>query len=303
MGGPASPRSIQGDFTPSSFSDSHNIQELGAGTVHEKLASASARTVLVPVGSCERHGNPFTPLGLDGIVTNAVVQHAALKADVLYTPLMPFGYAPHHVGKMNEGHGTITLRAETYRRVLEDIGHSLIYQGFDRLVYVSFHSFNLDCAQEVLFSLRHKTGALAAFFGGRESNAAVEILGSPPDRLASDVEAAIAMALMGERFNSAAFQAHGFEIHAPAFLGEAFSKRAGSGMAVSFRGAENIEFGMDDFEFVRPIQHGHRPAGNITAEKGQKLLDTLAEDLAAFVKELKSVKVEVHQRNFSDRVR
>ena len=153
-----------------------NIQDLGAAAVREKLAGGSARTVLVPVGSCERHGNPFTPLGLDGIVTSGVVQRAARKADVLYTPLMPFGYAPHHVGRMNEGHGTVTLRAETYRRVLEDIGRSLIYQGFDRLVFVSFHSFNVDCAQEVLFSLRHKTGALAAFFGGRESNAAAQIL-------------------------------------------------------------------------------------------------------------------------------
>jgi creatinine amidohydrolase len=287
----------------SSSSESLNIQDLGATAVREKLAGGSARTILVPVGSCERHGNPFTPLGLDGIVTSGVVQRAARKADVLYTPLMPFGYAPHHVGRMNEGHGTVTLRAETYRRVLEDIGRSLIYQGFDRLVFVSFHSFNLDCAQEVLFSLRHKTGALAAFFGGRESNAAAQILDSPPDRLANDVEAAIAMALMGERFNSAEFLSHGYEIHAPMFLGKAFSKRAGSGLAVSFRGAENIELGMDDFEFVRPIQHGCRPAGNVTAEKGQKLLDTLAEDLAAFVTEIKAVKVEVHPRDFSDRVR
>jgi hypothetical protein len=111
------------------------------------------------------------------------------------------------------------------------------------------------------------------------------------------------MALMGERFNSADFLSHGYEVHAPAFLGKAFSKRAGSGMAVSFRGAENIEFGMDDFEFVRPIQRGCRAAGNVTAEKGQKLLDTLAEDLAAFVMEIKVTKVQVHQRDFSDRVR
>jgi creatinine amidohydrolase len=179
---------------------------------------------------------------------------------------MPFGYAPHHVGRPNEGHGTVTLRAETYRRILEDIGRSLIYQGFDKLVFVSFHSFNVDCGQEVLFSLRHRTGALAAFFGGRESPAAAEILQSPPDRLASDVEASIAMALMGDRFNTEQFLAHGYAIHAPTFLGNAFSKRAGSGMAVAFRGGENIEIGMDDFEFVRPLVHGksRKPGSRFT---------------------------------------
>ncbi|HEY7086911.1 MAG TPA: creatininase family protein [Tepidisphaeraceae bacterium] len=287
-----------------SFSESLNIQDLGAAAVREKLAGdGGARTVLIPIGSCERHGNPYTPLGLDGIVTDGVVQRAAHRTGVLHTPLMPFGYAPHHVGRAGEGHGTVTLRAETYRRILEDIGRSLIFQGFDKLIFVSFHSFNVDCGQEVLFSLRHKTGALAAFFGGRESGAAAEILDSPPERLANDVEAAIAMALMGDRFNTEAFLSHGYEIHAPAFLGKAFSKRAGSGMAVSFKGQENIEIGMDDYEFVRPIEHGHRPIGKVTAEKGRKLLDTLSDDLAAFVEEIKKVRVEVHEREFSDRAR
>src|SRR5262249_5164767 len=139
--------------------------------------------------------------------------------------------------------------------------------------------------------------------GGRESPAAAEILQSPPERLASDVEASIAMALMGEKFNTEQFLAHGYAIHAPAFLGSAFSKRAGTGMAVNFRGGDNIEIGMDDFEFVRPLVHEKQPKTNATAEDGRKILDLLAEDLAAFVSEIKKAKVEVHDRGFSDRVR
>ena len=285
-----------------SFSESLNIQDLGADGVRGQL-TASDRTVLIPIGSCERHGNPYTPLGLDGLVTLGVVERAARKAQVLHAPLMPFGYAPHHVGRPNEGHGTITLRAETYRRLLEDIGKSLIYQGFDKLVFVSFHTFNLDCAQEVLLSLRHKTGALAVFFGGRESSAAAGILNSPPDRLASDVEAAVAMALMGDRFRSDEFLSHGYEVHSPAFLGTAFSKRAGTGLRVNYRGADNVELGMDDFEFVRPVAHARKPESKATAEKGQKLLDAFADDLGAFTSEIKKLKVEVHQRDFSDRAR
>ena len=165
-----------------SSTETRNIQELGAGTVRGQLA-ACARTILIPIGSCERHGNPYTPLGLDGIVTAAVVERAARAAEVLHTPLMPFGYAPHHVGRPEEGHGTVTLRAETYRRMLEDIGRSLIYQGFDKLVFVSFHSFNVDCGQEVLFSLRHKTGCWQHF--SVDAKARRQARSSAPRRSAS----------------------------------------------------------------------------------------------------------------------
>ena len=108
---------------------------------------------------------------------------------------------------------------------------------------------------------------------------------------------------MGDRFDSAAFVAHGYEILAPGFLGPAFSKRAGTGIAVSFRGAENIELGMDDFEFVRPVKHEKQPQSTATAEKGRHLLDALAADLSAFVSEIKKVSVEVRDREFADRTR
>jgi creatinine amidohydrolase len=279
-----------------------NLQLLGAGEIQEKV-QAGLDTVLVPIGSCERHGNPFTPLGIDGLVTFGLVEQAAQKAEVLYTPLLPFGYAPHHLGRAGQGCGTVTLRAETYRSLLEDTGRSLIFQGFNKLIFVSFHSFNVSCAEEVLFALRFKTGALVAFYGGRESDAAKEILQAPPERLASDVEAALAMALMGERFNRAGFLAHGYNVHAPSWLGPTFSKRAGTGMAVSFRGSDNIFLGMDDFEFVSPVAHGAVPPTRATAEKGRQLLQVLSDDLVAFVQEVKKLKVQAKERDFPDRVR
>jgi creatinine amidohydrolase len=279
-----------------------NIQELGAGDLQKRI-QAGANTVLIPIGSCERHGNPYTPLGLDGLVTLAVVERAARKAGVLHTPLMPFGYTPHHMGRPDEGCGTVTLRAETYRRVLEDVGRSLIYHGFDKLVFVSFHSFNVAHAEEVLFSLRFKTGAFAAFYGGRETPAARDILGSSDERLASDVEAAMLMALLGEDVDSREYLSRSYEVHAPAWLGPAFSKRAGTGMALSFEGAENISVGMDDFEFVRPTAHGAPLPSAATPEKGRELLDRLSEHLASFVERLKAIKVEVRNREFPDRAR
>lgn len=279
-----------------------NIQELGAGDIQKKIQEG-CDTILVPIGSCEQHGNPYTPLGLDGLVSFAVVELAAKKADVLYTPLMPFGYAPHHMGRVGEGSGTVCLTVETYRRVLEDIGRSLIYHGFNKIIFVSFHSFNVTNAEEVLFSLRFKTGAFVAFYGGRETRAVREILESTPERLASDFEAAMAMALMEEKFNTKEYLSHSYNVHAPEWLGPAFSKRAGTGMAVRFQGAENIFLGMDDFEFVSPVAHGESLPSQTTPEKGRKILEELSDHLAAFVEEVKKLKIDVRSRDFPERAR
>jgi len=279
-----------------------NLAELGAGKI-QQLLQEGCDIVLVPIGSCERHGNPFTPLGLDGLVSEAVAARAARKAKVVVSPLMPFGYAPHHMGRVGEGCGTVTLRVETYRRLLEDIARSLLYHGFNKIIFVSFHSFNVTNSEEVLLSLRQKTGAFVAFYGGRESERAREILGSPPDRLASDFEAALAMALLGEKFISQEYLAHSYQVHAPSRLGPAFSKRAGTGMAVAFENAENIFIGMDDFEFVKPVAHGTPAPSTATPEKGERLLDNLSDHLAALVEQIKKIEVEIKQRDFVDRAR
>ncbi|TNC25865.1 creatininase family protein [Amycolatopsis alkalitolerans] len=114
---------------------------LSFAEVAERLGERDQDTVLVALGSTEKHG-AHIPLGTDSYVTMEVVKRAAKAADVLYSPLVPFGYSPHHMGRHLEGAGTITLRAETYRRVMSDIAHSLIFHGFKRIIFVSHHGSN-----------------------------------------------------------------------------------------------------------------------------------------------------------------
>lgn len=279
-----------------------NIQEMGTADIRKRI-SEGCDTILIPVGSCEKHGNPYTPLGMDALVTDAVVELAAQKTGVLHTPLMPFGYAPEHFGQVDEGCGAVTLRAETYRRVLEDISHCLIYHGFNKLILVSLHSPNIPVAEEVLHSVRIKTGAFVAFYGARENEKVREILGSSPDRLSSDTETALAIALLGKRFNTERYLSLGYKIHAPNWLGPAFSKRAGTGMAVRFQGSENISLGMDDSEYVSPISHDDPPPLRVTPEQGSMLIEALSNHLSAFVEEVKTLKVEVKSRDYPERVR
>ncbi|MGH7801335.1 MAG: creatininase family protein [Thermodesulfobacteriota bacterium] len=279
-----------------------NIQELGSGDIKKRI-NEGYDAILIPMGSCERHGNPYTPLGLDGLVCGAVVERAAQKTDVFHMSLMPFGYAPEHFGRLVEGCGTVSLRAETYRSVLEDISRCLIYHGFNKLIFVSYHNSNIAVAEEVLLSIRAKTGAFVVFYGGRDYKKSREILGSSPDRLSSDIEAAIAMALMEERFNSEGYLSHGYRVHAPGWMGPAFSKRAGTGIAVRFQGSENIILGMDDFEYVSPIAHGDPQPSKATPEKGRMLLDMISEHLSAFVEEVKTLRVDIKSRDYPERVR
>jgi creatinine amidohydrolase len=277
------------------------LEELGPDDVRSRI-EAGADTVLVPLGCCERHGNPFTPIGLDGIIVQALVERAATKAEVLHAPLVPFGYTPMHVGPVGDGCGAVTLRGETFRRLLEDIGRSLIYQGFDKIVFASLHSPNVECGEEVLFALRFRTGAFVAMYGGRESSAIDRVFESPPPRLTSDVEASMAMALVGERFRSGDYLARSYDIHAPKWLGDEFSKGSGTGSAVSFDGAANIHVGMDDYEYTsRSAQPP--PPSHATADRGEALLDSLAVHLAGFLEQVKRLEVEVHDREFADRAR
>jgi creatinine amidohydrolase len=277
-----------------------NLEELGTGDAQKRI-EAGADTVLVPIGSLERHGNPFTPLGLDGIIVRELVERAALKADVLHTPLMPFGWAPMHAGAPGEGSGAVTIRSETYRRLLDDIGRSLIFQGFDKVLFCTLHGPNVDVCDDVLYGLRYETGAFVSMYGGRESSAVDQIFESPPARLTSDVECSMAMALVGG-FESDEYLARSYDITIPGFLSDGFSKTSGMGSALAFEDAANVHVGLDDSEYTRRAVE-NSPPSEANAERGEKLLDSLSDHLASFARDVSAMAVDVHQRDWPQRAR
>ncbi len=277
-----------------------NLEELGTGEARKRV-EAGADTVLVPIGSLERHGNPFTPLGLDGIVVRELVERAARKADVLHTPLMPYGWAPMHIGEIGEGSGAVTVRSETFRLLLDDIARSLIYQGFDKILFCTLHGPNVDVCEDVLYGLRYETGAFVAMYGGRESSAIDRIFVSPPARLTSDIECSMAMALVGG-FDSDQYLARSYEIAPPGFLPEGFSKTSGMGSTLTFEDASNVHVGLDDSEYTRRAVDDPPPS-EANAERGEQLLDSLSDHLANFAREASAMDVEVHQRDWPQRAR
>ena len=277
-----------------------NLEELGSGDARQRI-EAGADTVLVPIGSLERHGNPFTPLGLDGIIVRELVERAAKKSQVLHTPLMPFGWAPMHMGAAGEGSGAVNLRSETFRMVLEDTARSLIFAGIDKILFCTLHGPNVDICDDVLYGIRYETGAFVSMYGGRESAAVTDIFESPPVRLTSDVECSMAMALVGG-FESDEYRARSYEITVPDFLGDEFSKVSGMGSTLSYEEATNVHVGLDDSEYTKRAVE-NPPESYANSERGERLLESLSDHLASFAKQISEIEVEVHQRDWPQRAR
>jgi creatinine amidohydrolase len=280
----------------------HNILALSFAEVAERLAEDGQDVALVALGSTEKHG-AHIPLGTDSYVTMEVVKRSAEAADVLYSPLVPFGYSPHHMGRHLEGAGTITLRGETYRRVMSDIARSLIYHGFTKIVFVSHHGSNVKPIDEVMRQLRYETGAFISYYKTpteRDASVIQDLFENPPEETpgwhSSELETSALMATADGLVNMK--RAVEDRAHAPAYMTDEFSKIDGTA-TVKFRGSENIWVPMDHHEYCDTAVIGNPFRSN--REKGLMMLDRMAEHLAAYVEEVRKFKVEIVNSDYPER--
>lgn len=104
----------------------------------EAIPDKDTTVILQPVGSIEQHG-PHLPLVVDSAIGAAVVGRALEKLP----PQIPaFAMPPLCYGKSNEHWhfpGTITLSAQTLMALLTEIGESLYRAGFRKLAFVTSH--------------------------------------------------------------------------------------------------------------------------------------------------------------------
>jgi creatinine amidohydrolase len=103
----------------------------------EEYLGRGGRTVLVPVGSTEDHGD-HGPLWTDVYIPLEVCKRAAEELDALVGPPVPFGLAPDHRGAS----GIVYVRLETFISLLRDICVSLAEAGFERIALVNGHYVN-----------------------------------------------------------------------------------------------------------------------------------------------------------------
>ena len=226
---------------------------------------------MIPMGSTEKHG-AHCPLGTDSFTTMGVVEAAAPIAKTCYTPLIPVGYSPHHMGEVKQGTGTMTLSGDTYRAVVYDLAMSMIYHGFNKIVFVSHHGSNSKVIDDVLRRIRYETGCFVCWYKTpteRAYSLVGDIFEGPPEETpgwhAGEVETSTAWAYNPDSVDMS--KAKPDRTHAPRWMGEAFSKHDGSGM-VTFMGAENIWVPMEHHEYSDTATIGNPLRAS--KEKGEK---------------------------------
>ncbi|MEB3789392.1 MAG: creatininase family protein [Desulfurococcales archaeon] len=98
--------------------------------------------IVIPLGSIEQHCE--APLGTDSIIIEQIAKlvcshimneysHKCLVAPTIY-----YGHSPEWINCP----GTISLRAETFKMLVEDILYSLVSAGFKKIVLLNGHGGN-----------------------------------------------------------------------------------------------------------------------------------------------------------------
>ena len=259
--------------------------------------------ILVPVASLEQHG-PHLPLYTDTITAVEVSRRVAEQVAVLHTPPIWMGYSPQHMHEPGLGRGTITVRSSTLLAVMHDVARSLIHHGFNRIIFINGHGSNIKVVDPVLRQLRYETGALIGFvkpYMERYTGILVGLMENPPEETpgwhASELETSQDLAWNEDivRMDRAAFT----KAHIPDSLPDSFAKKDGM-PDVEFEGYTYFNFPMDHHEFIESGVIGNPLRA--TKEKGEESFRRLSEHVARGVLELMKVPVEVHTREFVDRV-
>jgi creatinine amidohydrolase len=91
---------------------------------------------VVPMGSTEQHG--YLSLSVDAILAERVACDAAEPLGVPVFPVLNYGITPY----FRRFAGTVSLRLDTYQRIVADVLESLAGVGFRRILFVNGHGGN-----------------------------------------------------------------------------------------------------------------------------------------------------------------
>jgi creatinine amidohydrolase len=125
-------------------------------------AVALRKVVVLPIGATEQHG-PHLPLETDTRQVRTLSLEAATRApeDMLVMPEVAYGYT-HHVMDFP---GTVNIEPSTFIRLLIDIGRSVAYHGFRRIIMINGHGSNMPLVEVAARQVSLQTDAVCMSLG------------------------------------------------------------------------------------------------------------------------------------------
>lgn len=251
------------------------LSEMTWPEVQERLKTTN--TVLVPVGSIEQHGLHL-PLDTDTFYAFEVAKRAAeaVVNDVacVVAPPICFGYSEHHM----DFPGTISLRPETLVNVVFDVCRSLIRHGFRKIVIVNGHGGNTPILNIAARRVKDRLKGFVVVFSywSLATEAIRKIRESEPGGIAHacEFETSLALALRPELVNRDMVKK---EIPKWRTSYEYIDLFMESRVSIPWNTKEISETGVIG------------DATKATKEKGETILNTVVQELARFLRELKSI--------------
>lgn len=132
----------------------HNyLTEFTRASLEDFMAATPDPVAIIPIGSIEQHG-PHLPLGTDTYAATALAEAVAKETDAIVVPLCWPGVSEHHMGFK----GTITLKPDTLRAVLNDGIESLSRHGFKRVLVINGHGGNTQTMDYAIAEAGKKYG-------------------------------------------------------------------------------------------------------------------------------------------------
>lgn len=241
----------------------------------EEAKGLTDRVAVLPLGSFEQHGHHL-PLLTDTMICTEIARRAEeeLGDEALFLPTLWVGASDHH----RAFPGTVSIRDETYVRVLADALESLVGGGFRRVFLLNAHGGNFTPGRQAIHDvqLRHRDepdlwlafGSWMTIAAGRV--AALEGVEQEHVSHACEQETSMVLRLRPELVRMEAARGANIPFES-AFYYPDFSGPSRVDVPRAFEGLSETG------------ALGHPETA--TAEKGEALFEAAAEEVAEFVRE------------------
>jgi creatinine amidohydrolase len=120
------------------------LEEMTWPEIRDALESGM-RTVIIPVASIEQHGYHLAQLTDALLGTHAALALAERWPGTLVAPVIRPGLSAHHMDMP----GSLTLRPETFRMMVEDIVACYIRHGFTWIILMAAHGGNIESLNQL----------------------------------------------------------------------------------------------------------------------------------------------------------